>query len=129
MNDVRIVLVDDEAALLRLMETFLDHLGYRVDACMDAHSAREMIARSDSGTQLAIVDLSIMKGTDMLVEFADIRPDLRILVCSGFPFEVDMLPERLRSRFSSLQKPFLPNMLTQAVEQLLNRPVDASTAS
>lgn len=129
MTDVRIILVDDEVALLRLMESFLDHLGYRVDACMDAHSAKEIIARSDSSTQLAIVDLSIMKGTEMLVEFADIRQDLRILVCSGFPFEVDMLPERLRPRFSSLQKPFLPHMLTEAVEQLLNRRVDASAAS
>ena len=35
----RILIVDDDAALLKVMDTYLSRLGYRVDACRDAAEA------------------------------------------------------------------------------------------
>jgi DNA-binding NtrC family response regulator len=51
----------------------------------------------------------------------EIRPELRILVCSGSPFFIENLPASLQRQVAFLQKPFVPKMLADAVQQLLNR--------
>lgn len=116
-----ILLIDDEEPLLRLMQLYLDRTGYNVYACSTSDEALTMLADKKRAIDLAIIDLSLLASRDMLVEIADQHPSVLVLVCSGLPFEVGVLPERLHARFASLQKPFLPNMLSDAVDELLNR--------
>jgi DNA-binding NtrC family response regulator len=103
------------------MQLYLDRMGYTVYAAATSAEVHEMLANESQHINLAIVDLSLLRKPDALVEIADRYPQLRILVCSGQPFEVGVLPDRLHSRFSSLQKPFLPDMLSRAVQELLAR--------
>ena len=49
----------------------------------------------------------------------EIRPELRILVCSGSPFFIENLPDSLHRQVAFLQKPFMPKMLADAVQQLM----------
>ena len=121
--DRTILLIDDEEPLLRLMELYLDRMGYRVIASLTVDEALNALAAPSRPIDLLIADLSLLKHRDSLVEIAQQHPALRVLVCSGLPFEVNVLPEPLQSRFSSLQKPFLPDMLHHAVEELLARRV------
>jgi CheY-like chemotaxis protein len=51
----------------------------------------------------------------------EIRPELRILVCSGSPFFIENLPASLQRQVAFLQKPFVPKMLAEAVQQLMAR--------
>jgi hypothetical protein len=55
----------------------------------------------------------------MLVE----NPTLKVLLSSGYPFAVDSLPEPVQGRVAFLQKPYLPNMLVKAVEELTQRSI------
>jgi DNA-binding NtrC family response regulator len=121
MAKAKLLLIDDEAALLRLMQTYLGRLDYDVQTCAECAEAMRIVKSDLSGIELAIVDLSLMKGQESLIELADANPNVRLLVCSGLPFEVEALPARLRPRFGFLQKPFLPKMLVSAVEELLQR--------
>ena len=125
-NNVRILLVDDEPALTRLMQTYLARMGYTVDTSLRAGEALALFDANPEGYKLLVADITLpdMPGSDMAVQMADRNPNLRILLCSGYPFAVDSLPERIRHRFASLQKPFLPNMLAEALEQLLQRQTD-----
>jgi DNA-binding NtrC family response regulator len=125
-NNVRILLVDDEPALTRLMQTYLARMGYTVDTSLRAGEALALFDADPEGYKLVVADITLpdMPGSDMAVQMADRNPNLRILLCSGYPFAVDSLPERIRHRFASLQKPFLPNMLAEALEQLLQRQTD-----
>jgi len=116
-----ILLIDDEEALLRLMQIYLDRMGYNVYACGTSADAMRMLADQSHQIHLAVADLSLLQSPSALVEMADQFPDVRVLVCSGLPFEVGVLPERVRPRFGSLQKPFLPNMLSEAIDELLQR--------
>jgi two-component system KDP operon response regulator KdpE len=123
MSDrTRLLIVDDEAALLRLMKTYLERVGYHVDTCAHATDAYDCLA-ADSSHQAAIFDLSLIDGRDDIIRVAREHPSLRLLVCSGAPFEVDALPADVRPRCSFLQKPFLPKMLVEAVEELIARPI------
>ena len=76
--------------------------------------------------QLLVADLTLpdLPGQDMAVQMLAQNPNLRILLCSGYPFAVDSLPVAIQNRFASLQKPFLPNMLASAIEELLGRKIE-----
>lgn len=116
-----ILLVDDEPALIKVLHTYLSRIGYTVDAALNA---TEAFALFDSGPQrydLLVADLTLpgVQGDEMALQMVERSPKLRVLLCSGYPFTVDSLPAAVQSRFGSLQKPFLPNMLAKMVEDLL----------
>ncbi|MBI3279700.1 MAG: response regulator [Acidobacteria bacterium] len=117
----RILLLDDEQALLDLMQTYLSRLGHQVDAF--ATVARGWLAFEDQpqSFELLIADLSMpgLGGNDLFLRMLALNPNLRILVCSGLPFQVETLPAEVRAQVRFLQKPFLPNMLALAVDELL----------
>jgi DNA-binding NtrC family response regulator len=91
-----------------------------------ADEALALFEANPDAYTLLVADITLpdMPGNEMAVQMAGRNPQLRILLCSGYPFAVDSLPESIRGRFSSLQKPFLPNMLAEALEQLLQRRAD-----
>ena len=105
------------------MQMFLERTGYAVTCCPDGKSALATVAGRSAEFRLLIADLSLpdMEGHEMALQILDYCPDIRVLLCSGYPFDVESLPEAVRSRFATLQKPFVPQMLTRAVEELLTR--------
>jgi two-component system, cell cycle sensor histidine kinase and response regulator CckA len=122
-DSVRILLVDDEPPLLKLMQTYLARLGYSVEACPDARSAMAAFAREPSGFDLVVADVTLpdMSGQDMAVEMAERAADVRVLLCSGYPVQLTSVPAAVRDRFACLDKPFLPNMLASMVEKLVQQ--------
>jgi DNA-binding NtrC family response regulator len=122
----QILLVDDEAALTKLMQTYLGKIGYVVDAALRADEALALFQRDPYRYQLVVADLTLpdLPGQDMALRMLEINPSMRVLLCSGYPFAVDALPSEVHARFASLQKPFLPNMLAEAIEDLMKRKID-----
>jgi DNA-binding NtrC family response regulator len=122
-SPVRILLVDDEPALLRLMQTFLTRLGYIVEACPDSKSALAAFERAPDQFDVLVTDLTLagISGEDLGMQMAAANPTLCVLLCSGYDFPLNTLPEGLRHRFASLQKPFVPNLLVAAIEKLLRK--------
>ena len=121
----KLLLVDDEAALLKLMETFLGRMGYQVTSHASATAALARFEADPDNFQLVVADLTMpeMAGDQMALNMVRLNPKIRVLLCSGYPFDVRTLPENVRGHLSVLQKPFVPKMLTGAVEELLNRPI------
>jgi DNA-binding NtrC family response regulator len=122
-KNIRILLVDDEPPLLGLMKTFLTKLGYEVQACPDATSATAAFESAGGKFDLIVADVTLpgVSGQEMSIELAKNNPDVRVLLCSGYPVQLHTLPEDLRGRFAALDKPFLPNMLATTVEKLINK--------
>ncbi len=118
----RILIVDDEPALLAVMEQYLSRLGYQVLACRSGRQAWQSFESQPSSYALVIADISMpdMSGQQLLLKMLDLNPGIGILLCSGYPFDLSILPASVRSRVSFLQKPFAPKMLAAAVEQLLS---------
>jgi DNA-binding NtrC family response regulator len=122
-----ILLVDDEAALLKLMETFLGRIGYQVVSHTSASAALVRFEADSEVFGLVVADLTMpeMSGEQMALRMISLNPKIRVLLCSGYPFDLRSLPENVRNQFSVLQKPFIPKMLTSAVEELLKRRITA----
>jgi len=119
----RILLVEDELPLLQLLEKYLRRLGYEVEAHSQAVRALDAFTATPVRYDLVIADLGIpdMPGDTLLTRMLAVKPDLLYLICSGSPFFVASLPAEMRRQVVFLQKPFLPKMLSEAIEQLLAR--------
>lgn len=123
----KLLIVDDEAILLKLMEKFLGGVGYQVASLTSANAALARFEALPQEFRLVVADLTMpeMSGDKMALRMVELNPNIRVLLCSGYPFDVRSLPEPVRNQFSVLQKPFVPKMLTGAVEELLNRSITA----
>ncbi|HYO83472.1 MAG TPA: response regulator [Bryobacteraceae bacterium] len=119
----RVLVVDDEPALLELMCTFLQRYGFETVACGAAQAALARFRESPGHWSLVVADLSLpdMEGSSMACMMAAEQPEVKFLICSGWPFDLECVPADQRQRFSALQKPFAPGMLADAVRSLLAR--------
>jgi DNA-binding NtrC family response regulator len=109
--------------LLQLIEKYLQRLGFEVEAHLKSVEALRSFEAAPDRYGLVIADLGMpdIPGDTMLTRMLEIRPRLRILVCSGSPFFIENLPDSLQRQVAFLQKPFMPKMLAEAVQQLLAR--------
>jgi DNA-binding NtrC family response regulator len=117
----RILVVDDEPALLKLLERYLTRSGYRVEACGSAQQALELFGADPEVYSLVIADLRMpgMSGEELLEMLIRRNPSIRIVVCSGYPFNhLDRRPG-IEGQIRFVQKPFLPSMLDHAIRELL----------
>jgi DNA-binding NtrC family response regulator len=120
---IRILVVEDEVALAQLLEKYLNRLGYEVDAYSASKDALGRFEAAPERYDLVIADLGLpdIPGDALLTRMLEIRPDLRILICSGSPFYLSNLPETLEKQVAFLQKPFVPKMLAEAIARLLDK--------
>jgi DNA-binding NtrC family response regulator len=116
----RILLVDDERALLAVMEQYLRRLGRDVVACHDGKEAWEAFERDAGSFGLVLADMSLpgMSGSELLSKILNLNPLISVLVCSGYPFDSSTVPATHRHQVGFLQKPFTPRMLAAAIERL-----------
>jgi DNA-binding NtrC family response regulator len=120
-SPVKILLVEDEPPLLQLIEKYLQRLGFQVETHLKSFDALRNFEAAPNGYDMVIADLGMpdLPGDTLLTRMLEIRPDLRILVCSGSPFFIENLPRSLQQQVAFLQKPFVPKMLAEAVKNLL----------
>ena len=121
MSQRRLLIVDDEAPLLQLLEKYLRRLGYDVDVYTTAEKAWERFQAGPFDYAIIVADLTLpgMSGEQLLEKMLGLNPDVPILVCSGYPFDLTQLPLNSAGQAAFLQKPFLPKMLGESLNQLL----------
>jgi CheY-like chemotaxis protein len=82
----RILLVDDEEAIVKLERQMLERLGYRVTARYSSSEALKAFEMNPSAYDMVITDLSMpnMTGIQLARKMLALRPDLPIIICTGF---------------------------------------------
>ena len=117
MTGARLLVVDDEAPLLKLLQRYLGRLGYSVDAAASAEEALELFAASPGGYACVLTDMTLpgMGGDEMLERMRQLRPELPAVVSSGYPYQ----PRSAATGF--VQKPYLPAMLAEELERVLKQ--------
>jgi DNA-binding response OmpR family regulator len=118
---IKILLVEDEPALLQLLGKYLQRMGFEVETHPRPFDALRRFEAAPHGYDMVIADLGLpdLSGYRLLTRMLEVRPDLRILICSGSPFFVENLPSAQQRQVAFLQKPFVPKMLEEAVRNLL----------
>lgn len=117
----RILLVDDEASLLKLGRRQLESLGYRVEIRQDPLDALSAIASDPSGFDLVITDMTMprMTGDQLVEKVLEIRPDLPVVLCTGYSSKINRERSRDLGVSGYVEKPFNRNQLALAVADAL----------
>ncbi len=115
---MRLLLVDDEAALARLLAGFLERQGYEVHACDSAETALPVFEAGPGAFHAVIADLTLpgMQGDEMVRRILAIAPRMPVIISSGYPFSAEAYAG---FRVSVLQKPYLPKALAALLQDLL----------
>ena len=86
----RLLFVDDEEALIDVGRQVLERLGYRVTADTSSLKALELFMDRPDDFDLVITDQTMpdMTGAELSRKVLEIRPDMPIILCTGFSDKV-----------------------------------------
>jgi len=117
VTGARLLLVDDEPALLDLLKKYLERIGYQVHACAGAEEALRAFEQDPEGYAVVLTDLTLpgMRGDQMIERMRARNPAVRAIISSGYPYE----PASKGIGF--LLKPYVPKMLADTIAALLKQ--------
>ena len=121
-GDERILLVDDEPSLTELGQQMLELLGYNVTTLTGSREALELFRSKAHQFDIVITDMTMpeMTGDRLAQELLKIRPDIPIIIYSGF--NINILKNRVRDigirKF--IMKPLVISELAKAVRDVLD---------
>ena len=120
---VRVLVVDDDEAVVEVAREFLERAGFEVTAALGGEAALEALRAAPHEIDAVVLDLAMpgLGGEEALAELRRLRPGLPVVIASGFD------RENLASRTNEseglvfLAKPYAPEQLVTAVSKVLGR--------
>jgi signal transduction histidine kinase/ActR/RegA family two-component response regulator len=125
-----ILLAEDEPSVRVLVRDELRKLGYQVLEAKNGIEACLLATQQAGSFQLLLTDVVMpgMAGRELAQHLSVINPDLRTLFMSGYMDDVGIMAGLEEGTSSFLQKPFTPEVLAQAVRNLLDANVLSNRA-
>jgi CheY-like chemotaxis protein/anti-sigma regulatory factor (Ser/Thr protein kinase) len=82
----RILVVDDDAVIVKLEQQMLERLGYRVIATTVSEEALQLFKDNPDSFDVVLTDMAMpgMTGDQLAREILRIRPSISVIVCTGF---------------------------------------------
>jgi signal transduction histidine kinase/CheY-like chemotaxis protein len=86
-----VLVVDDEALLLTMMETILTEFGYKILTAASGQKALAILSRDDTKVDLVVTDMVMpgMSGRELVERVRELSPTTRILCMSGYSLSAD----------------------------------------
>jgi ABC-type amino acid transport substrate-binding protein/nitrogen-specific signal transduction histidine kinase/ActR/RegA family two-component response regulator len=118
----RILLVDDEEIIVLMQKRILESLGYKVTAFLSSVETLESFKEAPGNFDLVMTDMTMpeMTGAELAVKLLDIRPDIPIILCSGFSNIINKDKAKLLGIREYIMKPVAKKQLAVAVRKLLD---------
>ncbi|MBN8217604.1 MAG: response regulator [Spirochaetes bacterium] len=117
-----ILVIDDEEPVRLLCRSMLEHSGYRVLTAADGREGVDLLRAGSSRVDGVLLDLTMpqMDGVRAFAELRRIRPEVKILVTSGYSEQEVVRQFQGRGHEAFLQKPFGLAALQAALAKLLS---------
>ncbi len=118
----RVMVVDDESAVAAFLSSALARFGYRTSTFTTADAALHQLADRTEHYDLVMTDMTMpgLSGEDLLRESLRLRPDVPVVVCTGY--SASMTPERAYGLGASgyLTKPITIEELALQIRRILD---------
>ena len=115
------MVVDDERIILDTASELLSHMGYDVLTASSGNAALDLLGSPEADSvSLVLLDVTMpgMGGLETLREIRRIRPDLPVVVSSGYAKE-EIMPRFMELGVSGfLHKPYSLAKLGEAIEDI-----------
>lgn len=118
----RILFVDDEEPIVDLGKRMLGHLGYDVVALTSSMEALSVFREKPKQFDLVITDQTMpgLTGEMLTKEVMRIRPDIPVILCTGFSEHVSKEQAKDIGIRAFLMKPLLLKDISQTVRRVLD---------
>ena len=118
----RILLVDDEKALAELGKKMLKRFGYEVTAKTSSLEALETFRAQPHRYDLVVTDMTMpnMTGAALSRELLRIRPDIPIILCTGYSEIITEDKAKEMGIDSLVMKPFALREVAETVRRALD---------
>jgi PAS domain S-box-containing protein len=119
----RILFVDDEAVQRTSLTEGLTRLGYKVTARAEGRSALTAFKKDPKVFDLVITDQTMprMSGVELAAALVKIRPDIPIVLCTGFSEKVNGGTVGRNGIREFIMKPFTLQEITTLIRKALNK--------
>ncbi len=87
----KILVVDDEAMIVKMEQKMLERLGYIVTSRIGSIEALDLFKSDPDAFELVITDMTMprMSGLQLTTEIRKIRPDIPVIICTGFSDQIN----------------------------------------
>jgi DNA-binding NtrC family response regulator len=117
----RLLLVDDEATLARMGQALLERHGYEVISCTRSQEALATFRAEPHRFDLVITDQTMphMTGERLSQELRRVRPDIPIILCTGFSYIMHAEKAQAMGIDAFLMKPLVARDWVSTIQQVL----------
>ena len=120
----RIIFVDDEKGAVDAIQPMLENLGYNVTPRTSSIEALEAFRNNPERFDLVITDQTMpnMTGKDLAKELMSIRPDIPIILCTGFSEQIDEKKAKAMGISAFVMKPIVMRDIANTIREVLDHP-------
>ena len=127
----KILIVEDEEDVRQFTKKALNKFGYEVSTATNAEEAIDIFNKDMDKFSMVLSDVVLpgKSGIELVDELLVRKPDLRVLLCSGYTDHMSQYPLIVKKGFKFLQKPYtLANML-QSIREVITSHQDCTKVS
>jgi DNA-binding NtrC family response regulator len=118
----RIIVVDDDESIRKVLATILEEKGYTVDTAENGKQAIEKTEKNFYNLGLFDIRLPDIEGTELLAKVKDTTPRMRKIIVTGYPSLPNAVEALNKGADAYILKPFDMDKVLQTIkEQLKNQ--------
>jgi DNA-binding NtrC family response regulator len=128
-KQVRILIVDDDETIRKVLEAILVDEGYIIDS---AETAKKAIEKSqEEFYNLALLDVRLpdMEGIELLTKLHDTKPKMRKIIITGYPTLQNAVAAVNKGADAYIMKPFDVEKMLQTIKEQLKKQEEEKTFS
>lgn len=117
----RILVIDDDENIRKVLKTILEDEGYAVDT---AETAKEGIEKSENSFyNIALIDVRLpdMEGIELLSKLRDTKPKMRKLIVTGYPTLQNAIAAVNKGADAYVVKPFEVDKILETIREQLKK--------
>ena len=118
---VRVLVVDDDQAILEFMETFLTKDGFEVTTLANPKDAPEAVKAG--GFHLVVLDLMMpgLGGVEVLEQIRRVDSDVAVVIFTGYPSLDTAVQSMKLDAVDYLKKPFNPDEFREVLDRVMRK--------
>ena len=116
----KILVVDDEKDLAKMLAAILQIKGYEAKPCLDGYKAIEEVRSIHYNLIMMDIRLPGINGVEVFIKIKEIDPKVKVIMMTGFACE-ELLSEAVKQgAYGYIYKPFKPERMFEMIEKVLS---------
>jgi DNA-binding NtrC family response regulator len=120
----RILVIDDDANIRKVLEVILRDKGYGVDTASTGSAAIKKTQKDHYDLMLIDIRLPDMEGTELLTKIRDTTPKIRKVMVTGYPTLQNAVEAVNKGAHAYIMKPFDVDKMLDTVKEQLDKQKD-----